>query len=160
MAASAGGVASSTTWRKAFVAYAWILVGLLVLLAAGWVYGLLANPTEITSRPVRLAYLACDAALVIPVGLAAGLGLLAGKDWARTLFALALGLLLFDTAHGVIYLVWDNYFHIPLAASAGILAAVLAYVVLGVRALIRTGAGAGAAAAAPTSAPAPQVVAR
>lgn len=108
-----------------------MLLGLLVLLAAGWVYGLLRNPAEITSRPVRLAYLACDAGLVIPAGVAAALGLLSGKGWAPTLFALALGLLLFDTAHGVVYLVWDNYFHIPLALSAGILAAVLAFVVLG-----------------------------
>src|SRR5687768_12532860 len=106
-----------------------ILFAVLILLALGWVWGVFANWDEIASRPVRLAYIICDFLFVIPVGVAAGIGLKRGKPWAIPLFPLALGALLFDIAHGVFYLIWDNYFGIPLWLAFVLLAAVVAYTV-------------------------------
>ena len=49
------------------------LFAILALLALGWAYGAIANWGEIASRPVRLAYLIADFALVIPAGIVSGL---------------------------------------------------------------------------------------
>jgi hypothetical protein len=112
-----------------------ILFVLLILLALGWVYGVIANWDQIASRPVRLAYIICDFLLVIPVGFAAGIGLKRGKPWANTLFALALGALLFDIAHGMIYLIWDNYFGIPMLVGFLLLLVLIGYTIFAIRAL-------------------------
>jgi hypothetical protein len=114
-----------------------ILFVLLILLALGWVYGVIANWDQIASRPVRLAYIICDFLLVIPVGFAAGIGLKRGKPWANTLFALALGTLLFDIAHGMIYLIWDNYFGIPMLVGFLLLLVLIGYTIFAIRALER-----------------------
>jgi hypothetical protein len=113
-----------------------ILFVVLVLLALGWAWGVFANWDEIVSRPVRLAYIICDFLFVIPVGIVAGLGLKREKPWAAALFPLALGALLFDVAHGVLYLIWDNYFGIPLWMAFILLAAAVAYTVVAMRALM------------------------
>ena len=115
-----------------------ILLGVLILLAFGWVWGVFANWEEIASRPVRLAYIICDFLFVIPVGVIASIGLKRGKSWAKSLFILALGALLFDIAHGVLYLVWDNYFSIPLWMAFVLLAGTVAYTVFAVRAVMST----------------------
>src|SRR5688500_6125394 len=106
-----------------------ILFVVLILLALGWVWGAIANWDEIASRPVRLAYIICDFLFVIPVGVIAGVGLKRWNPWARTLLALALGALLFDVARGVLYLIWDNYFGIPLWLASVLLAITVAYTV-------------------------------
>lgn len=116
---------------------AWILIAVCLLLGAGWVYGIAVNWPAIESRPVRLAYLICDAALVIPVGLAAGLGVLQRRPWALAVLPFALGALLFDTAHGVVYLIWDNFFHLPLPAAFAILGLLVIYCLLSVRNVAR-----------------------
>ena len=113
-----------------------ILFVMLILLALGWAWGVFANWDEIVSRPVRLAYIICDFLFVIPVGVIAGVGLKRGKPWAVALFPLALGALLFDIAHGVLYLIWDNYFGIPLWMAFILLAAAVAYTVFAVRSLM------------------------
>lgn len=113
-----------------------ILFVVLILLALGWVWGVFANWDEIASRPVRLAYIICDFLFVIPVGVIAGVGLKREKPWARTLFPLALGALLFDVAHGVLYLIWDNYFGIPLWLAFVLLAVTVAYTVFAMRAVM------------------------
>ncbi|GIV60545.1 hypothetical protein GQ464_007735 [Rhodocaloribacter litoris] len=113
----------------------YVLWGLLGLLALGWIYGVATGWDEIVSRPVRLAYIICDAGLVIPLGVVAGLGLRRGRTWAPALFALALGALLFDVAHGVFYLIWDNYFGIPLWLGFVLLAVLAGYVVFALKAL-------------------------
>lgn len=117
-----------------------ILFVILVLLALGWVWGAVSNWGEIESRPVRLAYIICDFLIVIPLGVAAGLGLKRGHAWATPLFPLALGALLFDIAHGVFYLIWDNYFGIPLWLGFVLLAATVGYIAFAVRALLDAGA--------------------
>lgn len=116
-----------------------ILFVVLVLLALGWVWGVFANWDEIASRPVRLAYIICDFLFVIPVGVIAGIGLKRGKSWARSLFPLALGALLFDIAHGVLYLIWDNYFGIPLWLAFVLLVVTVAYTAFAVRAVMSPG---------------------
>ena len=113
-----------------------ILFVVLILLALGWGWGVVANWDEIASRPVRLAYIICDFLFVIPVGFIAGTGLKRGRPWARALFPLALGALLFDVAHGVLYLIWDNYFGIPLWLAFVLLAVTVSYTVFAVRAVI------------------------
>lgn len=113
-----------------------ILFVVLILLALGWVWGIVSNGNEIASRPVRLAYIICDFLFVIPVGVIAGIGLKQGKPWARALFPLALGALLFDIAHGVLYLIWDNYFGIPLLLAFVLLAVTIAYTVFAMRAVM------------------------
>lgn len=113
-----------------------ILFIVLALLALGWAWGVFANWDEIVSRPVRLAYIICDFLFVIPVGVIAGVGIKRGKPWATALFPLALGALLFDIAHGVLYLIWDNYFGIPLWMAFILLAAAVAYTVFAMRALM------------------------
>ena len=113
-----------------------ILFVVLILLALGWVWGVIANWDEIASRPVRLAYIICDFLFVIPVGVIAGVGLKRGKPWARALFPLAIGALLFDVAHGVLYLIWDNYFGIPLWLAFVLLAVTVAYTVFAMRAVM------------------------
>lgn len=115
-----------------------LLFAVLILLALGWVWGVFANWDEIVSRPVRLAYIICDFLFVIPVGVIAGIGLKRGKAWATTLFALALGALLFDVAHGVLYLIWDNYFGIPLWAAFALLILTVAYTVFAMRVVMQT----------------------
>jgi hypothetical protein len=115
-----------------------ILFAVLILLALGWVWGVVSNWEEIASRPVRLAYIICDFLFVIPVGVTAGIGLKRGKTWATTLFALALGALLFDVAHGVLYLIWDNYFGIPLWAAFALLILTVVYTVFAMRAVMQT----------------------
>ncbi len=115
-----------------------LLFVLLVLLALGWIGGVIFNWEAIASRPVRLAYIICDFLIVIPVGIAAGIGLKRGQPWANSLFALALGALLFDIAHGIIYLLWDNYFGVPWIVALLILLVVVAYTVFSIRALERT----------------------
>jgi hypothetical protein len=115
-----------------------LLLVILGLLALGWVYGAATNWEAISSRPVRLAYIIADFGLVIPIGVAAAIGLLRGARWGGPLFALALGLLLFDIAHGVLYLIWDNYFGIPIPAGFGLLAVTLVYTWYGIRSLLRT----------------------
>lgn len=106
---------------------AWGLMIILALLAAGWVYGALTNWESIASRPTRLAYVICDFGLVIPVGYAASVGVLRGTSWAPRLFAFAVGALVFDVAHGVVYLRWDNYFGVPWAATLPVLVAALGF---------------------------------
>jgi len=118
-----------------------LLLVILGLLALGWVYGAVANWDEIASRPVRLAYVIADFGLVIPIGVAAAAGLLRRARWSGPLFALALGLLLFDIAHGVLYLIWDNYFGIPLPAGFGLLGLTLLYTWYGMRSLLRKDGG-------------------
>lgn len=128
-----------------------LLLVILGLLALGWVWGVATNWPEIVSRPVRLAYIICDVAFVIPVGVAAALGVLRRKTWALPVFTLALGALLFDVAHGVFYLIWDNYFNIPLPVAFALLAVTAGYVAWATRLVIAriTGAeGAPAPAAA------------
>jgi peptidoglycan/LPS O-acetylase OafA/YrhL len=115
-----------------------ILFVLLALLALGWIGGVLFNWQEIESRPVRLAYIICDFLLVIPVGVVAGIALRRGKSWAKMLFALALGALLFDIAHGVFYTIWDNYFGAPWIFMLVLLLVVAAYTVYAMRTLIQT----------------------
>lgn len=106
-----------------------VLAALVILLALGWGWGVVKNWSEIVSRPVRLAYIIADFGLVIPLGLVSAWGVWREKLWAPTLFAFAVGTLVFDTAHGIFYLIWDNYFHIPLAVGFLILAVLLAYAV-------------------------------
>jgi hypothetical protein len=117
-----------------------ILLVVLVLLALGWVYGVIANWGEIESRPVRLAYIICDFLIVIPVGLAAVYGLKRSRPWGGAVFALALGALLFDIAHGIFYILvppYDNYFGLPWPLALLLLAVVVAYTVYAVRALVQ-----------------------
>jgi hypothetical protein len=114
-----------------------ILFVLLILLALGWVWGVISNWDQIVSRPVRLAYIICDFLFVIPAGLIAGFGLKRGKPWANSLFSLALGALLFDIAHGIFYLIWDNYFGVPLLVAFILLLVVIGYVIFAIRALER-----------------------
>jgi hypothetical protein len=112
-----------------------VLLVVLILLALGWVWGAVNNWDEIESRPVRLAYIILDFLFVIPVGLAAIYGLRQGKSWGGTLFVFALGALLFDVAHGVFYLIWDNFFGVPLPLAFVMLAVLVAYTVYAIRAL-------------------------
>jgi hypothetical protein len=112
-----------------------ILFVVLVLLALGWVWGVISNWNEIVSRPVRLAYIICDFLIVMPLGFVSGWGLKNGKPWAKTLFPLALGALLFDIAHGIFYLIWDNYFGVPLFLAFVLLIVFIGYVVYAMRAL-------------------------
>jgi hypothetical protein len=44
-----------------------------------------------------------------------------------------LGALLFDTAHGVFYLLWDNYFGVPWIVAFAALIALGIYVVYAIR---------------------------
>ena len=115
----------------------YVLYGFLALLALGWAWGAATNWEEIASRPVRLAYVICDFALVIPLGVAAGWGLLQRKAWAFFLFPLALGALLFDVAHGVFYLIWDNYFGVPWIVAFALLLTLGVYLVMAFRAVQR-----------------------
>jgi len=114
-----------------------ILFGLLILLALGWVWGAISNWEQIASRPVRLAYIIVDFLFVIPAGFAGGIGLKRGKAWANSVFALALGALLFDIAHGIFYLIWDNYFGVPLLVAFIFLLVLIGYVIFAIRALER-----------------------
>jgi len=110
-----------------------ILFVLLILLALGWLFGVVHNWGEIASRPVRLAYLICDFTIVIPSGLVSIWGLRNGRRWASLPFVFALGALLFDTAHGVFYLLWDNYFGVPWIVAFVVLIALGIYVVYAIR---------------------------
>jgi hypothetical protein len=114
-----------------------ILFILLVLLALGWIGGAITNWNAIASRPVRLAYILCDFLIVIPLGFIAGVGLKRRKSWADSLFSLALGALLFDVAHGIFYLIWDNYFGIPWIAAFLLLLIFIGYTIFAIRALER-----------------------
>jgi hypothetical protein len=90
------------------------LFAILGMLALAWIFGVTQNWQGMIERPTRAAYFLCDVTLVIPLGVIAGVGVLAEKRWARYLFVFVLGALLFDTAHQVYYLIWDNYFGAPM----------------------------------------------
>ena len=134
-----------------------LLLVILALLAAGWAFGAATRWEEIEDRPVRLAYLICDFGIVIPLGVAAAVGVLGRRAWAPPVFAVAVGALLFDIAHGVFYLIWDNYFNVPLAVAFVLLALAVAYTAWVSVVLIRRQASppAGPAAGSPRAAPAP-----
>ncbi|NOG51714.1 MAG: hypothetical protein HND48_21515 [Chloroflexi bacterium] len=87
---------------------------------------------------MRLAYIICDLFLVIPLGVAGGYGLKRGKSWGGPVFVLALGVLLFDIAHGMFYLIWDNYFGIPLWLGFILLAVLIVYTAFAIRALMQS----------------------
>jgi peptidoglycan/LPS O-acetylase OafA/YrhL len=112
-----------------------ILFVVLVLLALGWIGGAISNWPAIQSRPVRLAYIICDFLIVIPLGVAAGVGLKQGRPWARNLFVLTLGALLFDIAHGVFVQIWDPYFGVNWLLTLPLIVLVVVYIVYAVRAL-------------------------
>ena len=105
-------------------------------MALGWIGGAIFNWPAIVQRPVRLAYILCDFSLVIPLGVIAGIALKRGLAWGGSLFALALGALLFDIAHGVFYTIWDNYFGVPWGVMLALLLVVIAYTVYAMRALL------------------------
>lgn len=132
-----------------------VLLAILALLAVGWAFGAATRWEEIEDRPVRLAYLIADFGIVIPLGVAAGVGALRRRAWAYPLFAVAVGALLFDIAHGVLYLIWDNYFDIPLVAGFGILVLALAYAAWASLVLIRREGAAGEVAEPPRAAAGP-----
>jgi peptidoglycan/LPS O-acetylase OafA/YrhL len=101
----------------------WGLAILLLALTAGWVRNVLVDWPEIESRPTRVAYLLCDALLVIPAGAIAFWADHRRRPWARPALAFALGLVAFDLLHGIVYTARDNFFGVPwplVAALAGL----------------------------------------
>jgi hypothetical protein len=112
----------------------YLLYAILIFLAVIWIFGVMRNWEAMQEKPVRVAYFLCDYTIVIPLGFIAGFGLKAGKRWAHYLFVFVLGALLFDTAHQVYYLFWDNYFGVPLVFAAVLLLAVVVYTVFAFKA--------------------------
>jgi hypothetical protein len=129
------GVFEENAMMKQLKILVYILYAFLALLALGWVWGAATNWDEIASRPVRLAYIICDFAIVLPAGIAAAVGLQKDRPWAYTLFPFVLGALLFDTAHGVFYLLWDNYFGVSQVIPFGLLVALAIYTYAALRAV-------------------------
>lgn len=123
------------TKQLKFSVYA--LFAILALLALAWVFGVMENWDGMIERPVRAAYFLCDATLVIPLGIAAGIGVLKDQRWARYLFIFVLGALLFDTAHQVYYLIWDNYFGLPFAYFLALYALIAVYCVFAFVAVLK-----------------------
>jgi hypothetical protein len=72
-----------------------------------------------------------DLTILFPLAIAAIIGLSKNRVWGRRLFLLTLGALLFDTAHQVYYLFWDNYFGMPWMVAALLLAVMIGYAVFG-----------------------------
>src|SRR5262249_46683847 len=87
------------------------------------------------ARPVRVSYFLSDVTVVFPLGLWAGIGLLLGHRRAARAFLLVLGALVFDTAHQVYYLFFEDYFGVPLWSAAALLAVVAGYALFAYRAV-------------------------
>ena len=113
------------------------LFAILAALAVAWGFGVLRNWDGMIERPTRAAYFLCDVTIVIPVGIIAGCGVLAEKRWARYLFVFVLGALLLDTAHQVYYLIWDNYFGMPLEYFVILYAVVAVYCIFTFAAVLK-----------------------
>jgi hypothetical protein len=107
----------------------WILIFILVLLASAYVYGLSSQLSEMINRPVRITYFISDIIILYPLGVAAIVGMFKSKIWGRRFFLLTLGALLFDMAHQVIYLMWENYSGLPIIVPVILLVIVLVYAV-------------------------------
>ena len=105
----------------------YLLFAILAILAAAYVYGVGTQWREMVARPVRACYFLSDLTVVFPLGLAAGVGLLGGRRWAAHLFLVVIGALVFDTAHQVYYLFFEDYFDVPLWSAALLLAIVVGY---------------------------------
>lgn len=106
----------------------WILILILAGLIAAYVYGMVTQLDEMTERPVRISYFLADVTVLFPLALVAIIGLFKGRAWGRQFFLLTLGALLFDTAHQVYYLFWDNYFGVATIASVSLLVVIVGYV--------------------------------
>jgi hypothetical protein len=99
--------------RRRLLPVALVLAGVLLVLAIGYVYGVLELWDEWQERPVRLSYFLSDLTLVLPAGCAALFGVWRRKRWGVPLLTFVVGAVVFDVLHQVYYLFSDNYFRVP-----------------------------------------------
>lgn len=104
-----------------------VLIGLLVLLAGAYVYGVSAEWEGMLERPVRISYFLADLLVLYPLGIMTILGMIRRTDWRYRTLWLTLGVLLFDMAHQMIYLFRDNYFGAPLAIPVLLFALIVGF---------------------------------
>lgn len=105
----------------------WILVGILVLLSSAYVYGVGWQLQEMIALPVRISYFMTDLAILYSLAIATIIGMFKQKEWGRKFFLLTLGALLFDMAHQVCYLIWENYSGLPLIIPIILLLFIVGY---------------------------------
>ncbi|MGE3801819.1 MAG: hypothetical protein AB7H80_12440 [Candidatus Kapaibacterium sp.] len=105
----------------------WILVGILVLLSSAYVYGVGSQLQEMIARPVRISYFLTDLAILYPLAIATIVGMFKRKEWGRRFFLLTIGALLFDMAHQVCYLIWENYSGLSLFIPVILLTLIIGY---------------------------------
>ncbi len=117
-----------------------ILLILLVALTLVWIGGIATSWAAIAARPERLATLVADVSAVIIPGFVAVFLVWRGGPRAHLWYVLVLGTYLYAVVHNVAYLLWDNYFGVPLAVAIVLAVVFAGYVVYAVRA-IRSGDG-------------------
>ncbi len=117
-----------------------ILLILLIVLTLVWIGGIATSWGAIAARPERLATLVADVSAVIVPGFAAVFLVWRGGPRAHLWYVLALGTYLYAVVHNVAYLLWDNYFGVPLAVAVALTVVFAGYVIYAVRA-IRIGDG-------------------
>ncbi len=104
-----------------------VLSGMLILLAAAYVYGVSVEWEGMLERPVRVSYFVADLLILYPLGIITIVGMFRQTDWRYRALWLTLGALLFDMAHQMIYLFRDNYFGAPLAIPVLLFALIVGF---------------------------------
>ena len=115
----------------------WILSMMLALLLVAYSYGLTTQWDQMTERPVRASYFFSDLLVLFPLGIASIVGLSRRKSWSGHIYLLTLGVLLFDMAHQMFYLFFDNYFGVPLYVPVMVMAIVIVYSIYGSRVIFK-----------------------
>jgi hypothetical protein len=115
-----------------------LLIIILVLLSAAYVYGLSTQLEEMLKKPVRISYFIADMVILFPLAILSIYGLKKGKTRAKLHYMLTLGVLLFDMTHQVAYLFFDNYFRVPIVLALLALLVVAIYCLYGYKTVIQT----------------------
>ena len=115
----------------------WLLSLVLALLLMAYSYGLTTQWDQMTQRPVRASYFFSDMLVLFPLGIASLVGLVRRKRWSGHIYLLTLGVLLFDMAHQMFYLFFDNYFGVPLYVPIMVMAIVIVYSIYGSRVIFK-----------------------
>ncbi len=82
----------------------WVLIGIGIVLLAGWIVVLLREGRVIWESQARLGYALADVLLVFPGCIISGAGVLDGQGWGPPVLLLTAGAAAYDLTHFFVYL--------------------------------------------------------
>jgi hypothetical protein len=103
----------------------WVLFGLAIVLAVGWVIAIVVSWQHIVDSHNRLGYVLGDLGMVVPLSFASWYGLTHGRPWAPGVFLFLAGAAAFDSLHFGVYLIQEKFLSIPMAIYIALIILVL-----------------------------------